>query len=151
MVRDDNEQSSLSARVGTVEGRLGALESTMDSMVQEIKMISLKFDDQSLANGAYWSGRERSLNNLPPPPPPLSGNPHQQPRQLSPPPRRHQWQLPFEDPPDEEELINTLYPEDDFKDEGYDGRTAYGKVLGGWRIQIPTSEKDFLFLTHIGG
>ena len=41
-----------------------------NGMVQEIKRLSLKFDDRNLADGAYRSGRECSSNNLPPPPPP---------------------------------------------------------------------------------
>ena len=79
LARDDNEQSSISTRVHTIEGRLGALESTIDTLVQEIKRLSLKFDDRSLSDGAYRSGRERSSNNLPLPSPPQSSNPHPQP------------------------------------------------------------------------
>ena len=78
MVGDNDEQYNLSMRVGTVEERLDALESTINSMVQEIKKLSLKLDDRSLANGAYRSRRERSLNNLSPSSPPSSINPHPQ-------------------------------------------------------------------------
>ena len=45
MTRNDDEQYNLSTRVGAVEGRLGALESIIYSMVQEIKRLYLKFDD----------------------------------------------------------------------------------------------------------
>jgi len=45
MAGDDNEQSNLSTRAGVVEGRLAAFESTMDSIVQEIKRLSPKLDD----------------------------------------------------------------------------------------------------------
>jgi len=41
MVGDDDEQSSLSTIVGTVEGRFGAFESSMGIMVQEIKRLSV--------------------------------------------------------------------------------------------------------------
>ena len=54
--RNDDERPSLSARAGIVEGRLSALEATMDSMMQEIKRLSLKIDDQGLADGMYQSG-----------------------------------------------------------------------------------------------
>ena len=47
MARDNDKKYSLSMRVGTVEGRLGAFELIMDSMVQEIKKLSLKLDDRS--------------------------------------------------------------------------------------------------------
>ena len=55
MARDD-EQSSLSARVGAVKGRLGTLESIMNGMVKKIKRLSLKFNDRSLADDVYRSG-----------------------------------------------------------------------------------------------
>ena len=53
MARYDDDQFSLSTRVDVVEGRLGSLEATMDIMVQELKKISLKFDDRNLADGTY--------------------------------------------------------------------------------------------------
>ena len=53
MIARDDELSSLSARVGVVEERLGALESTMNSTVQEIKRLSLKFDDRGHLDGAH--------------------------------------------------------------------------------------------------
>jgi len=52
MAESDDEQLSLSARVGTAEGRRSALESIMDNMVQESKRLSLKFDERGLADGA---------------------------------------------------------------------------------------------------
>jgi len=39
MAINDDERPNLSARVGTVEGRLSTLEITMDNMVQEIKRL----------------------------------------------------------------------------------------------------------------
>jgi len=47
MVRDNDEQLGHSTRVGIVEGRLGTLESIMDSMVQELKRLFLKHDDEA--------------------------------------------------------------------------------------------------------
>jgi len=47
MARNDDEQYNLSKKVGTVEGRLGVLESTMDSK------LFLKLDNRSLTDGAY--------------------------------------------------------------------------------------------------
>ena len=142
-------------RVGIVEGKLGALEPTMNSMVQEIRRLSLKFDDRNLTDGVYRRGHERSSNNLPPP----SGNSHpqhlsqqfsfqrsplhQQLRQPSPAPRRLLWQLPYKNLTDEEELINTCYPEDDFEDKCNDGRTAYG--WGPRRMVNPNPNKGQRF------
>ena len=83
IVGDDDEQSSLSMKVGAIEGRLGVLESTMGSMIQEIKKLYLKIDDRSLANGVYRSRHECSSNNLPPSPPPTSGNLHPPPPSLT--------------------------------------------------------------------
>jgi len=53
MAGDYDEQSNLFTRVGAIGERFGALESIMDSMAQEIKMLSLNFDDRSLVDGAF--------------------------------------------------------------------------------------------------
>ena len=74
MVRNDDEQSSLFTRMDNIEGRLSALELTIISMVQEIKRLSFKFDDRSLADREYRRGHEYSSNNFSSPP--LTGNPH---------------------------------------------------------------------------
>jgi len=58
------------------------------------------------------------------------------------PPRHPSRNIPYEDLSDKEEFNNTFYQEDDFEDEVYDGRTAYGR--------IPTGEADSLFLIMIG-
>ena len=68
MARND-EQPNMSARMDTFEGRLSTLESTMDVVIQELKKISLKLDDQNLADGTHRSGLHRPANNPPPPPP----------------------------------------------------------------------------------
>ena len=53
IVETDDKKPSLAARGGVVEGRISALESTMDSMIQKIKRLSLKFDDRGLTDGMY--------------------------------------------------------------------------------------------------
>jgi len=58
----------MSTRMDTFEGRLSTLESTMNVVVQELKKISLKLDDQNLVNGTYRSGLDHITNNSLPPP-----------------------------------------------------------------------------------
>jgi len=70
MAGDDDEQFSLSTMLGNIEGRICAINSTLDGVVQVIKRLSLKLDDWGVADGKYWSGRERSSNTFPPLPPP---------------------------------------------------------------------------------
>ena len=58
----------MSTMMDTFEGRLSTLESTMNVVVQELKKISLKLDDQNLVNGTYQSGLDHIINNSQPPP-----------------------------------------------------------------------------------
>jgi len=62
----DNGLQSLSTRMGTIEEKIGAVKSTLDNVVQELKRLSLKIDDRSLIDGTYRSGCDRSSTNLPP-------------------------------------------------------------------------------------
>jgi len=45
MAGDDDEQFSLSTMLGNIEGRICAINSTLDGVVQVIKRLSLKLDD----------------------------------------------------------------------------------------------------------
>jgi len=69
MAGDGDESQSLSARVGTIEGRINALESTLGGVVQGLKRLSFKINVQNLANDMYRNGRDCSSINLLPPPP----------------------------------------------------------------------------------
>ena len=40
-------------RMGIVKGEISALKSTLDNVVQALKRLSLKIDDQGLADGTY--------------------------------------------------------------------------------------------------
>ena len=160
MVGNDDEQPSLSIRVCTVEGRLGAFESTIDSMVQEIKRLSLKFDDRGLADGADRSGRNHSSGNPHPHPPPQQ-NPlqqpppqsqpitlHQHPQQPSPPPKRPPRNFQYETISDEDELNDTFLQEDDYEDEAYDRRVAYGRSPRRMTNPNPNKGGGFPFPDH---
>jgi len=56
MARDDDGLQGFFTRTGTAERRVDAIRSTLDLMVQEIKKLSMKIDDRSLADGTYRSG-----------------------------------------------------------------------------------------------
>jgi len=49
----DDELQGLSIRMNTAERRVEVIKSTLDGVVQELKRLSLKFDDRSLADGTY--------------------------------------------------------------------------------------------------
>ena len=68
---DDKGLQVFSIRMDIAERRVDAIKLTLDGMIQELKRLSLKIDNQSLADGTYQSGLDRSAINLPPPPPPL--------------------------------------------------------------------------------
>ena len=51
MAGDDDGLQVLSIRIGTVEEEISAIKSILDSVIQELKRLSLKIDDQSMANG----------------------------------------------------------------------------------------------------
>jgi len=76
MAGDNDESQSLSIRVGTIKGRLNALESTMNSMIQELMRLSFKIDDRGLADGMYWSRWDCPSGNLHPTPPPHQPPPY---------------------------------------------------------------------------
>ena len=46
MARDDDRLQGISTRIGTIEGKISALESILNNVVQELKRLSLKIDDQ---------------------------------------------------------------------------------------------------------
>jgi len=52
----------------------------------------------------------------------------------------HHQDILNEDLTDKEEFINTFYPDDDFKDEGYEGQPM-DEALDEWRILIPTGRR----------
>jgi len=78
MAENDDEQQSLSTRVGIVEGDITTIKSALHRMAQAIERISFKIDDQSLVDGMYRIGRDCLSINFPPPAPPSSRNPHPQ-------------------------------------------------------------------------
>jgi len=53
MSRDSDELQSLSTRMGTAKGEISAIKSTLNSVVQELKRLSLKIDDRNLVDGTY--------------------------------------------------------------------------------------------------
>ena len=53
MEGEGNELQSLFTRMGSAEREVDAINSTVDNVVQEIKRLSLKIDNQSLADGMY--------------------------------------------------------------------------------------------------
>ena len=59
MARDDDGLQRFFKRMGIVEGDIYTIKSTLDLMVQEIKLLSLKIDDRSLTDGTYRSGHDR--------------------------------------------------------------------------------------------
>ena len=67
-------------------------------MIQEIKKLSHKIDDQSLTDSTYRSGHEHQSTQPPPQPPPQR-----------PPARRPLRNFQYEDLFDEEELNNPFY------------------------------------------
>jgi len=71
MAGDGDELQSLSIRMSTAEREADAINSTLDGVVQELKRLFLKINDQNLADGTYRSGCDRSSTNLPPPLHPL--------------------------------------------------------------------------------
>ena len=134
---------------------VGAIKSTLNSVIQKLKRLSLKIDDRNLADDTYRSGWNHSSINIPPPPSPLNP-PHQpppaQPSSLQPlpnqppplqspsyqpppiqphpnqPPPRYPLRNPqFDEFSDEEELGNPVYQYDDFEDEYGDEGMAYGR------------------------
>jgi len=72
MVGDDDGLQGFSTKMGIVEGEISTLKSTLNSVIQELKRLSLKTDDQSLADGMYRSGSDHLSTDLFPPPPPLN-------------------------------------------------------------------------------
>jgi len=53
MAENDEDQQSLSAMVGTIEGDITAIKSALERMAQAIERISLKNDNRRLANDMY--------------------------------------------------------------------------------------------------
>ena len=53
MAEDDDALRSLSIRIDTAEGKIRSIISTLDSVVQELKRLSLKIDDQSLVDSTH--------------------------------------------------------------------------------------------------
>ena len=103
--------------MGTAERRVGTIKLTLDNVVQELKRLFLKIDDQSLADGTYRSGRDHPSTNLPPPPPPV--HPPQQPPPYHHPPLRYPLQHPqFNKFFYEEKLCNPLYQYNEYENEG---------------------------------
>ena len=49
----DNGLQSLFIRMGTVQRKIDVVKSTLDNVIQELKILSLKFDDQSLTDDTY--------------------------------------------------------------------------------------------------
>ena len=145
-------------KVGTVEGRLNALESTIDSMVQEIKRLSLKIDVRGRADGTYQSGRDRSSGNLHPQRPPHQSLQHQppphqpplyQPLPHQPPPRRLLQNFQYEDLSDEKELNKPSSQEDDFEDDYGDEEMAYKRGQKRMADPNPIKERGFLLSSNV--
>ena len=67
---DDDGSQGLSVRVGAVEGNITNIKSTLESVIQELKIFSLKIDDQSLTEGTYQNKLDLQSTKLSPPPPP---------------------------------------------------------------------------------
>ena len=55
---DDDGLKGLAIRIDIVEGKIRVLESTLDVVVQELKRLPLKIDDQGLTDGTYRSRRD---------------------------------------------------------------------------------------------
>jgi len=53
MARDGDELQGLSARMGAVEGDITTIKLILDSVVQKLKRLSLKIEEQSLIDGLY--------------------------------------------------------------------------------------------------
>ena len=53
MAGDGDELQSLSIRMSTAEREADAINSTLDGVVQELKRLFLKINDQNLADGTY--------------------------------------------------------------------------------------------------
>ena len=60
VMTEDDRLQSLSIRMGTVERKIDVVKSTLGNVIQELKILSLKFDDQSLTDDTYRSGRDHS-------------------------------------------------------------------------------------------
>jgi len=70
MTGDNDELQDLSTRTKTAERRIDAIKSTLDLMVQELKKLSSKINDQILTDVTYRSGQGHPSIDFPPPPPP---------------------------------------------------------------------------------
>ena len=159
MTGDDDEQPSLSFRVGVVEEDINNIKSSLDRMDRTIERFSLQIHNRNFADGTYQSRHKRSSINRPPP---ASGNPHPQPRpqqfpfqrpiprqksrQPSLPPRRPLWNLPFEELSDEKELVNTFYQEEDSEDEASNGRMDCKRGPRWMANPNPNRRRGFPFL-----
>jgi len=69
MVAEDDGLRSLSIRMGVVSGDVRTINSTLVNVVHKLERLSLKIDDQSLADGTDRRGWDHPSTNLPPPPP----------------------------------------------------------------------------------
>ena len=79
-------------------------------MVQDIKKLSIKIDDRSLANGMYQSGRDRqSTQPTPQQPPPRQPPPHQTPP-YQPPPHHPPLRYPLQHPQFNEFFYEKKFP-----------------------------------------